>query len=449
MTPEPTTEEKEMPAPAGGSHQTAAARQGWLAVLRVLRRREFAIFFAGQSISQIGTWMQVFAQGWVVTGLTTSAFALGLVNFASSIPTLLLMPFGGVAADRQDRRKILIWTQWVMLFLAVAMGVLIATDRLQLWHLYVIALLLGVATAYDLPAYQSFYPQLVDREDMPQAISLSQAAFHGSRIIGPALAGVLVKLWGTAAAFFANAASFLAVIISLLFIRSRPPAEAGAGSAWNMMSEGFRYVRERPCLQALLGITGITTFFVFPNMAVLTPYYAKHVLHVGADGLGTIMTMSGAGALLGAVLLLTVLPEQRVGRIALAMATVAAMLSVLAWSRHLWLSAAAVSLQSVAIATSLGLVSIIVQEMVPDELRGRVMSLYSLMFMGVMPFASLLMTSLADWVGMRLELQISAFLYGLGACLLLWRLRRTWQEPGTTDQKASEPTRPAVAVADD
>jgi MFS family permease len=419
-------------------------------VLQVLRRREFAIFFAGQSISLIGTWMQAFAQGWVVTTLTTSAFALGLVNFASSIPTLVLMPFGGVAADRQDRRKILIWTQWVMLFLAVAMGALIATNRLQLWHLYVIALMLGVSTAYELPAFQSFYPQLVDRSEMSQAISLNQSAFHGSRIIGPALAGVLVKLWGTAAAFFANGASFLAVIVSLSFIRSRPPAaEGAAGSAVSMMREGFQYVRERPCLQALLGITGLTTLCVFPNMAVLTPYYAKHVLRVGPDGLGLIMMMSGAGALLGAVLLLTVPREQRLGRIALAMATIATMLSILAWSRSLWLSVAAVALQSVAIATSMGLVSIIVQEMVPDELRGRVMSLYSLMFTGVMPFASLLLTSTADWLGMRLELQLAAGLYAVGACLLLWRLHRTWEEPVTAGRRASQPPSPAVAAVDD
>src|SRR5947209_8242819 len=188
-----------------------------LAVLRVLRHREFAIFWAGQAISLVGTWMQAFAQGWVVTGLTSSAFALGLVNFCNSIPTLVLMPFGGVAADRLERRRILVWTQVTMLILAAVMGVLIASHRLHLWHIYVIALLLGVAAAYDMPAYQAFYPQLVEREDLPQAISLNQATFHGARIIGPAAASVVVALWGTAAAFFANAASFVAVIISLGF----------------------------------------------------------------------------------------------------------------------------------------------------------------------------------------------------------------------------------------
>lgn len=404
-------------------------RRGGLAVLQVLRHREFAIFWAGQAISLIGTWMQAFAQGWVVTGLTTSAFALGLVNFCSSIPTLVLMPFGGVAADRLERRRILVWTQFAMLILAAAMGVLIATHQLHLWHIYVIALLLGVATAYDVPAYQAFYPQLVEREDLPQAISLNQATFNGSRIIGPAAASVVIALWGTAAAFFANAASFVAVIISLGFIRSRPPATTGHASAWSMMREGLHYVRDRPNVQSLLGLTGITTLFVFPNMAVLTPFYARHILHVGPKGLGWMMGLSGTGALLGSVLLLTVPSDRRVGRIAAAAAIILVTLSVLAWSRHLWLSAAAVAFQSLAIATSLGLASIIMQEMVPDALRGRVMSLYSLMFTGVMPFSALLITKLADWLGMRQELQISAVLYASGALLLMWRLHRVTSFP--------------------
>jgi MFS family permease len=404
--------------------QRSGEGRGGLAVLRVLRHREFAIFWAGQAISLIGTWMQAFAQGWVVTGLTTSAFALGLVNFCSSIPTLVLMPFGGVAADRLERRRILVWTQITMLILAAVMGVLIATHRLQLWHIYVIALLLGAATAYDMPAYQAFYPQLVDREDLPQAISLNQATFHGSRILGPAAASVVVALWGTAAAFFANAASFLAVIGSLGFVRPRPPATTGHASAWSMMREGLHYVSDRPTVQSLLGLTGITTLFIFPNMAVLTPFYARHVLHVGPTGLGWMMALSGTGALLGSVLLLTVPAERRWGRIAMAAATILATLSVLAWSRHLWLSAAAIAIQSLAISTSMGLASIIVQEMVPDALRGRVMSLYSLMFTGVMPFSALLITKMADWLGMRHELQISAILYANLAALLLWRLRR-------------------------
>jgi MFS family permease len=407
------------------TRETSHRGAGGFAVLRVLRHREYALFWAGQAVSLVGTWMQSFAQGWVVANLTTSALALGLVNFAMSVPTLVLMPFGGVAADRLERRRILIYTQWVMLALAVAMGALVSSGRLELWHVWVVALLLGVATAYDLPAYQSFYPQLVEREDLPQAISLNQATFHAARVIGPGLAGWMVARWGTAAAFYANAASFLAVVASLLMIRPRPPAAGGGRtSTGEMMREGLRYVRERPELQALLGLTGITTLFIFPNMAVLSPYYVKHVLHAGPGALGSIMSVSGMGAFLGAALLLSVPAERRLPHIVAGIGTIVISTSALAWSRQVPVSVGAVAFQSVAISHSLGLVSIMVQETVPDALRGRVMSLYSLTFTGIMPFGALLIPGVADWIGMRLELQIAAVLYAAGALLFMARLRR-------------------------
>lgn len=416
--PEPTATR---PAYAG----PPADRKGGFAVLRVLRHPEFAIFWGGQAVSLVGTWMQNFAQGWVVAGMTSSALALGLVSFAMSVPTLLLMPMGGVTADRVERRKILIYTQWAMGILAAITGVLVATHHLQLWHLYVVALLLGVATAYDLPAYQAFYPQLIEREELGQAIALNQATFNGSRIIGPALAAMVVTWWGTSAAFFANAASFLAVIFSLSFIRSRPPAVGrGGGGAMQMMKEGVAYVRERPILQALLGVTGLTTFFVFPNLAVLMPFYALHVLHVGSASLGTLMAVSGAGSFLGAVSLLNVPRERRGVSITLAGVTITLTLTLLAWSHSLWLSTGVVFFQSMAISFSVGLASIMVQETVPDALRGRVMSLYSLMFTGIMPFATLAITGLADSIGMRRELQLSAILYGIGMSILMVLLSR-------------------------
>ena len=260
---------------------------------------------------------------------------------------LVLMPFGGVAADRMERRRILLATQWVMAILAVVMGVLIQESRLALWHVWVIALLLGIATAYDLPAYQSFYPQLVEPQDLPQAISLNQATFHGSRIIGPAIAAWFVARWGNAAAFYANGASFLAVIVSLMLIRPRPPATGGGPvNMVHFMAEGVTYVRERPKIVALLGLTAITTLFVFPNMAILMPYYAQHVLNVGPGGLGWMMAVSGAGAFLGATFLLTIPRSIRVGWIMAALVVITATLSVLAWSRHLGVSVAAVALQA-------------------------------------------------------------------------------------------------------
>ena len=408
-----------------GAAVTAKRPDSKRSVLHVLRSREFALFWSGQAISQTGTWMQQFAQGWVVTTLAGSALALASVNFAASIPMLILMPFGGVVADRMERRRILLVTQWVMALLAALMGVLIHAGRLQLWHVWVIALLLGLATAYDMPAYQSFYPQLVEPEDLPQAIALNQASFHGSRIIGPALASWFVARWGMASAFFVNAASFLAVIGSLLVIKARPAPAGGRLSTRQFMAEGVRYVREHKNIMALFGLTAITTIFVFPNVTVLMPFYANHVLHAGPSGLGAIMVVSGAGALAGAMYLVVLPRSVRIRWIMIALVSVTLTLFALGWSRHLPLSAAAAAILSFGVSSSLGVASVMIQETVPDEFRGRVMSLYGLAFTGAMPFAALAVARLADVVGMRRELLFAAAAYLICGILLMPILRRT------------------------
>ncbi len=410
---------------AGEARNGAQPSAAWLGPLRVLRNREFALLWSGQAVSQTGTWMQQFAQGWVVTTLAMSALALASVNFAAAIPAVILLPFGGVAADRMERRRILLVTQCAMALLAVLMGVLVLAGRLRLCYVWLIALLFGIATAYDTPAYQSFNPQLVEPEGLSQEIALNQATFYGSRIIGPAIASWFVARWGMAAAFFANGASFLAVIGSLLLIRHRRPATGGRQvNITRSMAEGVQYVRERPQIMALLGLTAVTTSFVFPNGAVLMPFYAKHVLHVGPGGLGAIMAASGGGAFLGSTYLLALPRGARIGRITTALVVAALSLCVLSWSRHLALSVAMAGILSFGISSSLGVASIMVQESVVDAVRGRVMSLFSLAFTGVMPFAALAIARLADVIGMRRELQIAAVLYGACGALLLPMLRR-------------------------
>ncbi len=228
-----------------------------------------------------------------------------------------------------------------------------------------------------------------------------------------------------AAAFFANGASFLAVIGSLLLIRPRAAAIKGPANSRQFMAEGLRYVRERPHLLALFGLTAITTMFVFPNVAILMPFYAKHVLHVGPGGLGAIMAVSGAGAFLGATCLLALPRTVRIGWIMSVLVVIALALFALAWSRHLGLTIAAVAILSFGISNSLGIASTMVQESAPDALRGRVMSLYSLAFAGVMPFAALAIARLADVTGMRRELLLAAVLYCICGMLLLPMLRRT------------------------
>jgi MFS family permease len=423
--PEPETREPRHFGPNGAVAGDGPGGTEARNVLYVLGNRDFTLFWSGQAISQIGTWMQQFAQGWVITTLAGSAFALASVNFAASIPMLILMPFGGVVADRMERRRILLVTQWVMALLAVLMGVLIHVGRLHLWHVWVVAFLLGLATAYDMPAYQSFYPQLVQPEALPQVIALNQASFHGSRIIGPALASWFVARWGMAAVFFANAASFLAVIGSLLTIKPRAAVAPGGMSKWRFMAEGMRYVRERKNIMALFGLTAITTIFVFPNVTVLMPFYVNHVLHVGTSGLAAIMAVSGAGALAGAMYLVVLPRSFRIRWIMVALVLVTLTLFALGLSRDLPLSIAAAAILSFGVASSLGVASVMVQENVPDAFRGRVMSFSGLAFTGAMPFAALAVARLADVTGMRRELLFAAGAYALCGMLLMPMLRRT------------------------
>ena len=413
---EETAGPKGSPAPEGG-----------LAVLHVLRHRPFAIFWTGQAISLIGTWMQGFAQGQVVPHLTDKAFALGLVNFCSSIPTLILMPVGGVAADRLDRRRILIATQWAAFALAIILGTLYARGVLQLWHVMAVALALGVVSAYEMPSYQAFYPQLVEKRDLSKAISLNQATFHGARIIGPAIAGFIAPQFGLASAFYLNALSFVAVIIALSMIRTSPPEGAQRKDSFgSQMREGIEYVKARPDVMAILALTGVSTLCIFTNLAVLMPYYATFILNDGTGkALGAIMSASGVGAMTGSILLLSVPRDKRVLVIAIGAAGILTGMSIMAHSHNQWVSVGAAVIQSTCISLSMGLSSVMVQEWVPDRLRGRVMSLYMLMFMGIMPFSSLFITFIVDRVGMRQELQAAAVIYFIFAMVAIRQLHAT------------------------
>jgi MFS family permease len=390
----------------------------------VLKNRDFAIYWSGQTVSLTGTWMQVLAQSWVVVTFTSSAFALGFLNFASALPMMIFTLFGGVAADVWDKRRILIVTQVMLMALAFALAGLYALGMLHLWHLFALAVLSGVASAYDMPANQAMTPEMVEPEEIPQAIALNNASFHGSRVVGPALAGAVIHALGITWAFVANGISFLAVIVSLLLIRSRHHSEIEnrpRGPIFDSIREGYRYVRERPRLLIQMSFSALMTMLVFPNLIVLMPLYAKESLQAGSQGFSYLMSASGTGALLGSLMLLTVPREQRTFRIGLGLAGVTAAMVVLGLSRNLYLSCAGIFLNSLAFSTTIGLSNTIIQEAVPGHLRGRVMSLNTLTFVGIMPFASLLMTALADVAGLRNELLASGVIFGLCG-LALFRL---------------------------
>src|SRR5580700_10414816 len=274
----------------------------WQVAGRALRHRNFQLFFSGQLISLIGTWMQSVAQSWLVYRLTGSALLLGSVGFASQIPVFLFAPLGGIAADRFNRRQIVISTQVASMVLAFILAALTLFHKVQVWHVFVLASLLGVVNAFDIPGRQSFLVEMVGKDDLMNAIALNSSMFNGARVIGPAVAGILVAKIGEGWCFFANAVSYSAVIIGLLMMRVHSPVRAAMASPFEHMMEGFRFVERTAPIKALLLLLGMVSLVGMPYV-VLMPIFADQILHGGARGLGILMGATGVGALLGALTL--------------------------------------------------------------------------------------------------------------------------------------------------
>lgn len=387
----------------------------------VLAERDYRVVWIGQAVSMSGTWMQAVAQGLLVLELWDSAFALGAVNFANAVPSLLVMLFGGVLADRADKRRILLITQIIMGALALALALLIVSDQVQFWMIIFAAVALGIAFGYDMPAYQAFMPELVPPEKISQVVALNSSTFHGTRMVGPALAGAVIGAFGIAAAYFINAASFLAVIVSLLIVRSRGSANAGMPSAGAIegLKEGLRHARGRKNLQVLLGLTAINCTFLFPTMAILSPFYVKEVLGEGAAVLGLLWAMSGVGSLIGALMLVWWPTQGRAMRIWAAALVGPAGLIIMSLTRDPAVAIFAAGFTSISFSSQLGLFQSMIQESTPREFRGRVMSLHGITFNGTMPFAGLASAGLAAAVGMPAVMAGSAALYLVIATPLL------------------------------
>jgi len=391
--------------------------------LTVLRNRDFRVYWFGQGISLSGTWMQVMAQGWVVTALSTSATVLGALNVASTLPMLLLAMVGGALADRFEKRRILISTQVGMMVLAFVFAALVFTNHIALWQIFIMAFLLGVVTAFDLPAAQAFPPELVRRDEIPKAVALMQAIFHGSRLVGPAIAGVLVGRFGEGSAFLVNGLSFLAVIATLIAIPDRRrdasvPRQAQQGG----IGAGFAYVRKHRLVGPLIALTGLTTTFVFPLFAVLLVFYVRHVLHGGAQSVGALMSASGLGALAGAVALLfggerTLRRWLVGGAIGCSVGTLG-----LSWASHLTPAIASILVLSFSVSALMGRISQAIQHAVPNQLRGRVMAVFTMTFTGLMPYAALALSALADRVGFARMLQFCVVMYVVSATIVLVRI---------------------------
>jgi MFS family permease len=369
-------------------------------VLRSLRHRNYLLFFSGNLISLIGTWMQSVAQSWLVYRLTGSSFLLGVVTFASQIPVFLFSPVGGAVADRHNRHRIVIATQSASMILAFILAGLTFARIIGEWQIIVLAVLLGCVNAFDIPARQAFLVEMVGKEDLTNAIALNSSMFNGARIIGPAVAGLLVASIGEAWCFFANGASYIAVIAGLMMMKLRPVNRlARESSTFEHIREGFSYVLANPPVRDILGLVGVVSIAGMPY-TVLMPIFADQILHGGAQAMGLLMGAAGVGALVGALMLASRTQLKGIGRwIAVGSVAFGVSLIVFAYSRHLCLSLAVLVPVGCGMMVLMASCNTLIQSMVSDHLRGRVMSVYSMMFMGMAPLGALAAGALANRVG--------------------------------------------------
>src|SRR5205809_2601762 len=281
-----------------------SAEEKWIGhrALALLRPGAFRRYIIGSAISDTGTWMQVMAQGWVMSTLTNKAILLGVANFAAGVPTLALTMIGGSAADRFDKRKILIATQIAQIAFAISLGWLVLINRIQIWHIIFFAALLGISIAFEMPAISALVAELVRRNEIAAAVAMGRSVFHGSRLVGPSLAGLFVGWWGAASAFFANAVSFFALIVALI---SLPPRMKGSAEEEEQrrsgIMEGFRYVRSHRTILSMIALIALTTIFIFPTISVMLPLYVRNILQLGPRELGWLMAVSGTGAFSGSL----------------------------------------------------------------------------------------------------------------------------------------------------
>jgi len=368
----------------------------WSNTLAAFKHRNYRLFFAGQGVSLTGTWMQNIALGWLVYDVTRSAFLLGFVNFLGALPVTVLTLYAGVVADRHNKRTILIINQAAAMLLAFLLAALVYWRAVNIWHIAGIGLLTGIANAFDMPARQSFVVDMVGKEDLLNALALNSSMFHAARICGPALAGWLIGSIGQAGCFFLNGLSFLAVLGG--YAAMRMPARAVPGpdqSLRHATLEALQYVRGDRITAAMIGMMAIIGIFGLAHH-VLMPVFARDVLHTGAGGLGLLMAANGVGALLGALTLASLGAHPHMRRLFFGgLVGFSAMGIAFAWSRTFWLSAGLLVGVGYCMIIAFATANTAIQTRAPDRLRGRVMGIYVLAFIGLNPFGALLAGAIA------------------------------------------------------
>ncbi len=390
---------------------------------RAMQHRNFQLFIGGQLVSLIGTWMQSTAQLWLVYKMTGSAALLGVFGFANQVPILFLASIGGYVGDRYNRHHGVIITQLVSMILAFALAALTFAQAITVWEIIVIAFLVGVVNAFDVPIRQAFLVQMVVREDLPNAIALNSSIFNGARVVGPAIAGFALAWKGPAWCFLLNGFSFLAVLAALLAMRiQKIVVKSPEGSPFQNFIQGFRFamsdmpVRSALLLLSLLSLLGL-------QYSVFLPIFASDILHRGAKGFGLLMSAAGVGAVLGALYFAGRTSYKGLARwIASTALTTGAGLIIFSQSHVFWFSASVLLFVGFAATVQMAATNTIVQSRVPDELRGRVMAVYATMFMGVQPIGSLIAGGVAKHIGAPSTLTVFGVLVLIGSLVFLFRV---------------------------
>jgi MFS family permease len=393
------------PVPSGAEIEGGFADGDATTVMEVpriasaLRHRDFRLFWTGNFLSNIGTWMQNVAQGWLVLEKTNSAFWLGVVGFASTIPIFLFALIGGVVADHVNKRKLLIVTQSAMMVFAFIMAILAYLKIITVTEIIVLAIGTGIAMSLNTPSYQALVPQLVPREDLINAIALNSAQFNMSRIFGPTLGGFAIAAVGVAGNFFLNGLSFLAVIIALVQLRYDPPVSPEEGHWWVKLKQGFSYVFQHEEMFLLVLMVAIASLLALPYV-VFVPYFARDVLHSNERGLGILMACSGFGAFVGALTIAYLGKLARRGRIVFTCGLIFyAAIILFSLSRSFLFSGLLLVVTGYSAVLMVATINTLLQHLSSDAMRGRVMSIYSTAFLGLPPIGSLIAGLLADVVG--------------------------------------------------
>jgi MFS family permease len=392
--------------------------------LRALESKNYRLFFAGQAISLIGTWMTQVAMIWLVYHLTNSALLLGVVGFSSQIPSFVIGPFGGIFVDRWNRHRILVTTQILAMIQSLALAVLALTGIIQIWHIILLSIFQGFINAFDAPARQAFVTEMIEKkEDLGNAIALNSSMFNGARLVGPAMAGLVIASVGAGMCFLIDGLSYIAVIASLLAMKLKPrQITVQTTNVWQRLKEGFIYAFSFPPIRAILLLLALFSFMGMPYM-VLIPIFATKILDGDAETLGFLMTASGLGALMGGIYLSSRQSVVGLGKvIAFSPAVLGVGLIIFSQSRLLWLSLLMMLIVGCASILQIASSNTILQTIVEEDKRGRLMSLYTMSFLGILPFGNLAAGALASRIGAPNTVMIGGLFCILGSLIFAKQL---------------------------